>query len=108
MNRTLDHLRNTRKGKIYVWLRDADTIRRFYADAQAQGYRFGQIKPSGSPPDDIIALGRNKQLSHVGFVGRLAFQCNGGNCPKGTFHRIDYARYVSGEKKYDYRPPRSR
>ncbi len=101
MNRTLDHLRNTHAGKVYICLKDEATVKRFYADAQAQGYRFGQLQPSDSPPDDIIALGRDKQLSHVGFIGRIAFQCNGGNCPRGTFHRIDYAAYLHGNKDYD-------
>ena len=100
MNRTLDHLRNTHAGKVYVYLKDEETEKRFYADAEAQGYRFGQLRPSDSPPDDMIALEQDKQLSHVGFVGRIAFQCNGGDCPKGEFHRIDYAAYLRGNKDY--------
>lgn len=106
MKRTLDQLRSARKGRIYLYLRDGDAIRQFTADAEAEGYRFGTVRPSESPADDLIALGEGRQLSHVGAVGRMAFQCGGGSGAKGAFHRIDYARYRRGDKTYDFVPLR--
>ena len=98
MERTLDNLRKSLKGKIYLYFKDAETERQFIEDAQAEGYRFGSISPADSPADNIIALCEEKQLSHVGAVGRIAFQCNGGSGAKGRFHRIDYAKYRRGDK----------
>ena len=97
--RTLDLLRRTLKGTIYICLKDEQTVNRFYDDAQKQGYRFGTILPENSPRDEIISLKSGRQLSHVGFVGRIAFQCNGGSSAGGTFHRIDYAAYIKGDRR---------
>lgn len=101
--RTLENLRNALSGKIYLYLKDRITERLFAVAAEEEGYRFGTIVPTESPADNLIALDENKQLSHVGFVGRFAFQCNGGNGAKGRFHRIDYAKYVRGDADYYYR-----
>lgn len=98
--RTLEQLRNDYTGKVYIYLKDEKTLRRFYADAQTQGWRFGALRPADALPDELIALNKNRQLSHVGFVGRIAFRCGGGSSAKGRFHRIDYAKYISGDKKY--------
>lgn len=102
MERTLDNLRKSLKGKIYLYLKDAETEKQFKEDAQAEGYRFGTISPADSSADNIISLGENKQLSHVGAVGRIAFQCNGGSGANGNFHRIDYRKYIDGENNYIY------
>lgn len=102
MERTLDNLRKSLKGKIYLYLKDAETERRFIEDAQAEGYRFGSISPADSPADNIISLCEDKQLSHVGAIGRITFQCNGGSGARKTFHRIDYAKYKNGDRHYKY------
>ncbi len=101
-DRTLHDLRNKLQGKIYIYLKDADTKKQFAQAAEKEGYRFGDIAPTQAAPDDLIAMKDNEQLAHVGFVGRIAFQCNGGSNPKGSFHRIDYAKYAAGEKRYYY------
>ena len=101
--RTLENLRRGLKGKIHVYLKDGETMRRFFADAQSQGWTFGSAKPSDCTPDNIIALGEDKQLSFLGIAGRICFQTNGGSTPKGTYHRIDYKKFVDGEKNYYYK-----
>lgn len=104
MERTFDNLRKTLKGKIYLYLKDAETERQFIEDAQAEGYRFGSISPADSLADNIISLCEDKQLSHVGAIGRIAFQCNGGSGARGRFHRIDYAIFRRGDNNYYYVP----
>lgn len=99
--RTLTDLRNTLTGKIYIYCKDPKTAKQFLIDAENEGYRFGKIKPTDNSPDDIIALEKHKQLSYVGFVGRVAFQCNGNG--DGTLHRIDYEKYRSGADYYYYK-----
>lgn len=95
MERTLTDLRNSLEGKIYVWMKDAETEQKFVADAESEGYLYGKIRPSDSPVDNIVALHDNKQLSHVGAVGRMDFQSGGG-------HRIDYKKFKNGEEDYYY------
>ena len=99
-DRTLHDLRNKLQGRIYIYLKDAETEKQFAEAAEKEGYRFGSIAPTQAAPDDLIALKDNDLLAHVGFVGRIAFQCNGGSNAKGTFHRIDYAKYAAGEKSF--------
>ena len=102
--RTLENLRNNLKGKIHVYLKDGETMRRFFADADEQGWLFGTNKPSTCTPDSIIALEYDKQLSYLGIAGRICFQTNGGSNPKGTYHRIDYAKYTRVDKNYYFDP----
>lgn len=100
--RTLENLRNSLRGKVHVYLKDEETVRRFFADAAAQGWRFGAISPAECPLADLVALEADQQLSHVGIAGRICFQTNGGDAPNGTYHRIDYAKYVRGDAQYAF------
>ncbi|MCH5317364.1 MAG: hypothetical protein J1E05_05255 [Eubacterium sp.] len=102
-NRTLENLRKSHKGKVYIYLKDTETCKRFLRDAENEGYRFGNIKPTENLTDDIIALEHRKRLSYVGFVGRVAWMCNGGTDAKEKFHRIDYDKFVSGEKDFYFK-----
>ena len=56
------------------------------------------ILPTQGPLDEIIAVHEGKQLAHVGFIGRMKFQS--ASSVTEEFHRIDYAKYVSGEKDF--------
>ena len=98
--RTLDNLRAGLRGKIHLYLRDEQTARQLLENAEAEGYRFGSLLPTQSAAEDIVALEEGKQLSHVGVAGRIAFGCNGGSHAGGTYHRIDYAAYLSGSNTY--------
>lgn len=100
--RTLNNLRNSLSGKIYVYLKDTDTKKKFSADAKAEGYSFGKAELPEIIGDNIISLKKNKQLCYVGSMGRIEFQCNGGDNACGRFHRIDYARYRRGDEDYYY------
>lgn len=98
MERTLENLQKVFDGKIYLYLKDVETEKQFTADAEAEGYSFGKVKPADSPADNIIAVGADKQLSHVGAVGRMAFQA-----ADSYVTRIDYAAYKSGAEDYIYK-----
>ena len=96
--RLLDDLRNNyskHSSKVYVYLKDEETEKRFYSDASSQGWTFGGINPVDSPADNLIALNEDKQLAHVGAMGRIAFNAR-------NVHRIDYAKYVNGEDDYTF------
>lgn len=100
--RTLTELRNDLRGKIYIYLANREICRRFLQEAEAEGYRFGTIKPTDSDGSNIIALEKHKQLSYVNFVGHMAFQCNGGDDSDG-FYRIDYQKFASGDNDYFFK-----
>jgi hypothetical protein len=97
-NRTINSLRENLNGKIYIYLKDRQICERFLQDAENEGYLFGKIKPTETDGADIIALEKSKQLSYVGFVGHMAFQCPNG--VQGDFYRVDYSKYVNDEKDY--------
>ena len=101
--RKLEDLRKSLKGKVYIYLKDTETCKRFLRDAENEGYRFGTIKPTENSTDDIIALEYRKQLSYVGFVGRVAWMCNGETDAKEKFHRIDYDKYINGEEDFYFK-----
>ncbi|MBQ7637337.1 MAG: hypothetical protein IJS90_00365 [Clostridia bacterium] len=98
--RTLDALRNSLEGKIYLYLKDGETVTRFLEDAREQGYLFGEFAPDEAHRDNLVSLKKEKQLAHVGTVGRIEYMCNGGDGSRGRFHRIDYSKYVNGDKEY--------
>lgn len=98
--RTLTELRNNLKGKIYIYLEDRTICKQFLNDAENEGFHFGKIKPTDSDGADIIALEKGKQLSYVGFVGHMAFQCPSG--VEGSFYRIDYRKFANGDRVYTY------
>ena len=98
--RTISALRDILERKVWVYLKDEATCRRFYEDAGEEGFRFGDGKPTESGIDDIIAVHKDKTLSHVGFVGHMAFHAPA--AVDGGLARIDYARYIAGEPEFYY------
>ena len=100
--RTMTALRNSLDGKVYIIIKGDELQKQFLKDAETEGFRFGTINPTGSSTDDVIALEPNKQLSYVGFAGRAAIQCNGGNNAEGQFHLIDYVKFKGGDDEYYY------
>lgn len=94
--RRLDELRNGVKNKIYIYLGNEKIGKQFLKNAENEGYRFGKIKPTDNDWDNIISLKKNKQLSFVGFVGHIEFQC-GGN---GDLLRVDYEKYINGNHNF--------
>lgn len=95
--RTLDALRNGIKGKIYIYLDNEKIGKQFLQDAEDEGYKFGKIKPTDNSWSNIIALGKHKHISYVGFVGHVAFQCGGNN---KDLTRVDYEKYVNGDRNF--------
>ena len=98
--RTINALRDILEGRVWVYLKDAETCRQFYKDAEAEGFSFGDRRPTDSFVDDIIAIHKDKTISHVGFVGRMAFHAPGN--VDGGMYRIDYAKYIAGESDFYY------
>lgn len=84
--------------RVYVYLKDKETMQKFVADAAAEGYKFGDgVKISSRKPDMFYALNRNKTVNFINFIGRIAFQCNAEDIA-----RIDYKKYIDGKINYLY------
>ena len=98
-NRTIKNLREKFEGKIFVYLADEKTRKEFAEDAEAEGFTIGGQKPTERGVDEIMSL-HEDVLTFVGGIGRMEFMANGGSHSKGRFHRVDYAKYKSGEKNY--------
>lgn len=95
--RTIEALRNSMDGKIYVKTGSEAMFQRFLADAEAEGYMIGDKKPTESRASfDIKAIEYDKRIANIGTIGHIACQAGG-----GAIHIIDYERYVSGEKEYE-------
>ena len=88
--------------RVYVYLADGQTVERFIADAEREGFIYGDgARPSERVPDEIMAIHADKKMNYVGFVGRIAF----GAAPPYLL-RVDYRRYADGEADY-LTPPKN-
>lgn len=84
--------------RVYVFLSDKETVARFVANAEAEGYKFEDgVNPSERQPSNFYALNRNNTINYINFIGRIAFQCNAGHIV-----RVDYKKYISGNEEYYY------
>ncbi|MDO5124397.1 MAG: hypothetical protein Q4D44_07030 [Eubacteriales bacterium] len=98
--RTIRNLRESLEGKIYVYLGSEEICRKFYKDAEGEGFMFGaDVSPLMSPYNDVISL-ENHCLSHAGFAGHLGFHHP--EAVVGGCHRIDYEKYIRGDSDYFY------
>lgn len=99
--RTLKELRKNLNGKIHIYLKDNKTAMQFLIDAENEGFKIGKRKPTKCDTDTFFSLGNN-QLSYLNSIGRICFQCNGGNNSEGKYHRIDYFKYINCDIDYYY------
>lgn len=95
--RNIGNLRDEVKGKLHFWMRTPEVCRQFFKEAEKEGSFFGQCFPTEKEVSDIIAVEPDGQLSYVGFVGRMAWQCAGS---LDNLTRVDYEKYVRGEADY--------
>ena len=95
--RTIKALRDAFRGKLYVYLEDKNTVSRFLRDAEKEGYRFGDTKPTETDGDRIIAVQGRRQLAYLGYIGHMAFGT-------GQAVRIDYKKYMRGDADFNYVP----
>lgn len=94
--RTIEQLSKL-KGKVYVYLANEKIGDRFRQDAESEGYRFGKTKPTDFGCCGVVAIHKHKQLSTVGFVGHMEFQCGG---KLDYLIRVDYEKYIRGDKDF--------
>ncbi len=76
--KTIESLINANK-KVYVRMSSEEICRRFYAQAEREGFTFGGKKPTEKHPSDLIAVLPDKALCYVGTFGRIAAQSGAEN-----------------------------
>ena len=69
--KTIETLINASK-KVYVRMSSDAICRRFFAQAEREGFLFGGEKPTDKHPSDLIAVLPDKRLCYVGAIGRIA------------------------------------
>lgn len=100
-SKTIAELVDSNQKRVYVYLADEETQARFIADAEAEGYTFGDgVKLSERECEEFYAINRNKTVNFINTIGRIAFQCNANNIV-----RVDYKKYISGNENYCYEKP---
>ncbi len=61
--------------RIYIHLADQETVQRFVADAQEEGFTFADgAKLTDREISDIMAINEDMTVNFVGVVGHIAYQ----------------------------------
>ena len=76
--KTIESLINASK-KVYVRMGSDEICRRFFAQAEREGFLFGGENPTDKHPSDLIAVLPDKTLCYVGTIGRIAAQSGAEN-----------------------------
>ena len=88
-------------GRVYIYMEDDETAGRFFADAEAEGFVFGDgEKPSNKHKDRIIAVNKDRTLNYVGSAGHAAFGSGTKTMGDCSLIRVDYKRYAAGDPEY--------
>ena len=85
---------------IFVYCRSRNIAARFLADAEAEGFTFGDGgMPTKKEYNDIYSLHADLTISYTGLIGHTAFRNAAGNIV-----RIDYGKYIAGAKDFQSFP----
>ena len=80
----------------FIYCRSRNISARFLADAEAEGFTFGDgKKPAEKEYDDIFSLHDDLTISYTGWAGHVLFRNAVGN-----LIRIDYGKYIAGASDY--------
>ncbi len=100
--RTITALLNL-EGRVYVYFANHAIAERFMKDAEDECFTFSDgAKPTERQTDSIIALNRNHTINYVGWCGHMAFKNPKAFIPQ-PLNRVDYIKYITGEKDYFYK-----
>ncbi len=81
---------------VYVRFNTKELCRQFLQQAEWEGFTIGEDgKPTDIELTDVLAVQPEKKLCHLGWASHMAYHAN----PKNVI-RIDYEKYINGEKKY--------
>jgi len=65
-----------KKGRVYIYLEDDETCRRFIDEAEREGFTFCDgAAPSSREHSTFYALNPDLTINFIGFSGRIAYAC---------------------------------
>lgn len=77
--------------RIFLHCKTHELARQFLAEAEAEGFTFGDgVKPTERGTDSIFALNDNMTINYVGFVGHMAFSSGTDKVGDKKLVRIEY------------------
>lgn len=95
----LKSLLSSHAGRIYVYMATDDICKRFFQDAENEGFTFTDgTKPTQKHTSDIIAINPDATINYVGFVGRVAFQA-ASKIGNQQLIKIDYRDVLIGQSE---------
>lgn len=78
--------------KIFLHFETSELARRFLADAEAEGFTFGDgAKPTSREPDSIFALNDDMTINYVGSIGHMAFSSGTDKVGERKLVRVEYS-----------------
>ena len=76
--------------RVYVYLNDEETARRFLSNAEAEGFAFGDgVNPTDRHWSDLYAIHPDGTLNYIGTIGRIEYGSG-----TDSVVRIDYSQEV--------------
>ena len=81
---------------------------RFLQMAEDEGFTFGDgVKPIKRECGEIMAINQDNTINFVGHIGAIAFQAGAKKIGNEELIRIDFDKYVSGEKHFLFKKNRT-
>ena len=76
--------------RVYVYLKDEETARRFLRDAETEGFTFGDgVKPTERQWSDLYAIHPDGTLNYVGAIGHIEYGSGA-----DSVIRVDYRNLI--------------
>ena len=88
-----------KKTRIWVYLRDEETIELFLRQSENEGFRFADGEVPHARRADMYAVYPGR-LNTLNFVGHLALQCRAKNVGTDYLKIVDYRKYIENEDDY--------
>lgn len=90
-------------GKVYVYLANDEIGNQFMQQAENEGFTFGDgVKPTARGYAEIMAVNHNITINFVGANGRIAFGSGVKKIGDENFIRVDFEKYIAGNKDYSF------
>lgn len=89
------------KGRVYIFIRSENMRKLFQKNAEREGFTVYGINSY------LFILKDDWTLRGVGFVDNLCFHSMVKTMGDGKkIYRVDYGKYLAGEKRYFYKKPK--
>ncbi len=103
MERTIRNLAEM-KDRVYLYFATQKGAIRFQHMAEDEGFTFGDgAKPTERECAEIMAINHDNTINFVGHIGTTAFMAGAKKIGNEGLIRVDFDKYVSGEKDFFFK-----